>query len=122
VIGRIYEFPENESNIGWIRLDGVDGGDLTLTVLRDGVEQRLTCAYGDWRENRVSPGGTPAQRAAVSGAWVEDDVYVAKILFHETPHHLTVRMRFNDEQVFLDSEYNVTFGPTKLPQLVGKAK
>jgi hypothetical protein len=48
--------------------------------------------------------------------------YVAKICFHETPHHLTLRMRFSGDGLFLDAEYNVAFGPTKLPQLIGRAR
>jgi CubicO group peptidase (beta-lactamase class C family) len=122
VTGMLYQFPKNDSLIESVRLESVDGDVVTLEVRRDGVDQRLISAHGDWRENRFSMGASPAQRAAVSGAWVDEDTYVVKICFHETPHHLTLRMRFSGDELFLDSEYNVAFGPTKLPRLIGRAK
>ncbi|MCL4176127.1 MAG: beta-lactamase family protein [Verrucomicrobia bacterium] len=121
-VGKRYEFPKNDSMIESVRIESVDGGVVTLSVRRDGVEQRLVSAHGDWRENRFSLGATPPQRAAVSGAWVGEDTYVVKICFHETPHHLTLRMRFGGDELLLDAEYNVAFGPTKLPQLIGQVR
>jgi CubicO group peptidase (beta-lactamase class C family) len=122
VIGKHYQFPKNDSMIERLRVESVEAGLMTLSVWRDGVEQRLVSPQGEWRENRFTLGATPPQRAAVSGAWVQEDTYVAKICFHETPHHLTLSMRFSGDELFLDAEYNVAFGPTKLPQLIGQAK
>jgi hypothetical protein len=31
-------------------------------------------------------------------------------------------LKFNDDQVTLDAEANVAFGPTKRPQLIGRAE
>jgi CubicO group peptidase (beta-lactamase class C family) len=121
LIGKLYRFPKNDSMIESIRLESVDGGAVSLSVRRDGADQRLVCTHDDWRENRFSLGATPAQRAAVSGAWVSEDTYVAKICFHETPHHLTLRLRFSGDALYLNAEYNVAFGPTKLPELIGQA-
>ena len=38
-----------------------------------------------------------------------------------TPFYTTMVFRFSGEQLMLDSEHNVAFGPTTLPQLVGQA-
>jgi len=60
------------------------------------------------------------QPVAASGAWTADDTYTAQLSFYETPFVLTLNLKFNDDQLLYDCEYNVNFGPTKQPQLVGK--
>ena len=49
-----------------------------------------------------------------------DDTFTLKLCLYETPFYTTMVFRFNGEQLLLDSENNVAFGPTTLPQLVGE--
>jgi hypothetical protein len=84
-----------------------------------GAEQRLACGRGSWAKGRLAYGGRPEQAVAASGAFTAPDTYVAKIAFVETPFVLTVSLRFAGDQLVYDAEYNVAFGPTKQPQLVG---
>jgi hypothetical protein len=56
---------------------------------------------------------------AASGAWTADDVFTVKLVLCETPFSSTLRFRFDGEKLLLDSEHNVAFGATKLPQLEG---
>ena len=55
-------------------------------------------------------------------AWPADDTCVIKLCAYETPYHTTLTLKFDGDQMMLDSETNVAFGPTKRPQLIGKAE
>ena len=70
-------------------------------------------------------GGEYLQRLAalgISDRYVKqvDGTYTAQLSFYETPFLLTFNLKFSDDQLLYDCEYNVNFGPTKQPQLVGK--
>jgi hypothetical protein len=57
---------------------------------------------------------------AAAGSWTADDTYTVKLCLYETPFYTTLCLRFEGEQLFVDAEHNVAFGPTTLPQLVGR--
>ena len=63
----------------------------------------------------------PEQPAAAGGAWTADDTFTARVCFVETPFVVTVRLKLTADEVRLESESNVGFGPTKEAALVGKA-
>lgn len=77
---------------------------------------------GQWKRGRLTYGGFPEQSVAASGAWTADDTYVAILRFPETPFTATLHLRFEGDRLFYDSEFNVAFGPTKRPQLIGIAR
>jgi hypothetical protein len=58
---------------------------------------------------------------AASGAWTAENVFTVKLAPYETPFYSTLALRFDGDQLLLDTEHNVAFGPTKLQQLVGQA-
>jgi CubicO group peptidase (beta-lactamase class C family) len=123
VIGKLYEFPANESKVESVRIESAEPGEVVIRARREGVEQRIVSGYGAWRKGRMlAAGATPEQAAAVSGAWTAEDTYATRICLYETPHHLIMKLKFDGDQLFLDSEYNVTFGPTQQPQLIGKVR
>jgi hypothetical protein len=97
------------------------GDAVTLVTRLGGVEQRIPCGHGEWRKARLTYGQQVDQPVAASGAWTAPDTYTARIALYETPFMLTLALRFASDQLFLDSEYNVSFGPTKQAQLVGAA-
>ncbi len=128
VSGKLYALPANEDGLEAIGLEA--GAGTTLVVRSDGRDQRLPLGYGEWRRAAsfalTRPGGSLAirgveQKAAASGAWTSDDSYIAKVCFHETPYCTTLGLRFAGDAVVVDQEHNVSFGPTKRPQLVGFA-
>jgi CubicO group peptidase (beta-lactamase class C family) len=123
VSGKKYVFPANRRKLEAITLEsnGKDGA-VTLVARFDGVEQRLTCGRGTWHKGRVAWGTLPLQPAAASGAWTEDDTFMARLCFYETPFTITVSLKFSGEELRYTAEANVGFGPTKEPQLVGKAE
>jgi hypothetical protein len=58
---------------------------------------------------------------AASGAWTADDVFTLKLALYETPYAATLTFQFDGDRLLLDTEYNVSFGPTKQSQLIGRA-
>ncbi|HEY2154910.1 MAG TPA: serine hydrolase, partial [Isosphaeraceae bacterium] len=115
---RKYVFPANERKIESIALEGD-----TIVIRIDGVERRIACGSGSWTKGRVGLGPLlPEQPAAASGAWTGDDTYTARVCFYETPFIVTLGLKFSGDQLLFDSQSNVGFGPTKQPQIVGKAE
>lgn len=128
VSGRTYAFPANDRKLEAISFDG-DGanGCATLVVRLNGVEQRIVCGRGSWQKGRLAWGplawGQLAEQpVAASGAWTADDTFTAKLCFYETPYIITVRLKFSGQELQWNAESNVSFGPTKDPQLTGRVE
>jgi CubicO group peptidase (beta-lactamase class C family) len=119
---RKYVFPANEQKLEAMALERERGQPDRLMVRFGGVEQRIEVGRGEWRKGRLAYGSLPEQAVAASGAWTPEGVYAAKLYFYETPFSLTIGLRFSGKELVYDSEYNVAFGPTKQPQLVGHAE
>jgi len=124
--GRKYLFPANDRKLEAVSLDG-DGanGCTTLVVRLNGVEQRIVCGRGSWQKGRLAWGKLawgqlPEQPVAASGAWTANDTFTAKLCFYETPYIITVRLKFSGQELQWNAESNVSFGPTKDPQLTGR--
>jgi CubicO group peptidase (beta-lactamase class C family)/predicted glycoside hydrolase/deacetylase ChbG (UPF0249 family) len=128
VSGRWYEFPANDRGIQAAALD-FNSASPALVVRAAGGETRTAIGSGSWTKSRdgfingidrfLSVPARPV--VAASGAWTADDVYTVKIVPFESPFYSTMAFRFDGDRLLLDSEHNVAFGPTKLPQLVGQA-
>jgi hypothetical protein len=121
-LGTKYVFAANGSKLEAITLQnhGKDGG-VTLVTRFDGTEQQIECGRGVWKKGKAAWEGLRSQPVAAAGAWTADDTYTAKLCFYETPFTLTLRLKFSGKELHCDSEMNVWFGPTKRPELVGKA-
>jgi CubicO group peptidase (beta-lactamase class C family) len=120
---RKFVFPPNSRKLEAIKLEssGTDGASTIVAQLA-GTQRRLACGNNAWQKGRLAYGALPEQPVAISGAWTADDTFTAKICFYETPFITTARLRFAGDELFFDSEANVGFGPTRQPQLVGKAQ
>ena len=57
---------------------------------------------------------------AASGAWPEKNVLTIKLVACETPFYTTLTLKYEGDQLMFDAKHNVAFGPTDLPQLLGK--
>ena len=72
-------------------------------------------------ESLARPGGNVTGFVSfeytMAGKWLE----TLKLIAPQTPYYSTLTFRFDGERLILDGEYNVSFGPTKLPQLEGRA-
>ena len=125
---RWYELPTNDRDIRAIALDLTPGSPALLVRTAAG-ESRTPMGIGSWVR---SPSGfangidgflsVPARpKIAASGAWTADSVFTLKLIAPETPFYSTLSFRFARERLLLDTEYNVSFGPTRLPVLEGRA-
>jgi hypothetical protein len=127
-LNRKFAFPANDQKFESIALSSQDAGKTIALVARiDGKDISIPCGYHEWRKGR-SPlfGGRLAQFTdepmAGTFAWLADDTCSIKFCAYETPFHNTFNLKFDADQITLDSEANVAFGPTKRPQLIGKAE
>ncbi len=122
VFGRKYRFPSNDRKLEAIALEDDGGGDVTLVGRVEGGERRIPIGRGAWRKGRTTWGRLPEQPVAAAGAWSEDGTFTAQLCFYETPFIITLRLKFSGDEVRLASEANVGFGPTREPELEGKAE
>lgn len=130
VHGRTFVFPANEQGIEAIRLSAPDPGGWTLTRTLGGTAHEIRCGHGRWLKGEGPLGSAPAGALgpapqgplAASAAWTGGDTFTVKLCAYGTPFYTALRLRFEGDRVFLDAENNVGFGPTKRPQLVGRAE
>lgn len=128
VLGRKFVFPENEAKLENLILTSTDAGKtLTVTARMIGKELSVPCGYREWKASRAplfagSLAQFPDEPVAGTFAWPQADTCVIKLCAFETPYHTMVTLKFAGDTVALESETNVAFGPTKRPQIVGKAE
>ncbi len=129
VSGKKFFLPNNDQGIEFVTLQfNSDGAALVFRT--SSGESRINCGASGWRKGQISSASgltgnlvaPTEQPAAASGAWTSDDTYTMKLCLYETPFYITYVFRFNGDRLFFDCEYNVAFGPTKLPQLTGYAR
>lgn len=128
VLNRKFVFPANDQKLESVSLDSTDGGKtLRLSIHTDGQVMNLPAGFQAWRKGRAPfPAGRlaafPDEPVAGTFAWVSDDTVLVKVCAYETPFNVTYRLQFEGDQLTLDAEANVAFGPTKRPTLIGKAE
>jgi CubicO group peptidase (beta-lactamase class C family) len=121
VWGRSFAFPANPAGIDDLRLERGEGNAAHLVISRrEGGDQRIACGHGAWVKGRARLGPAPERPMLARGAWTGENVYAARLCFHETPFCTNVKLEFVEGGVSLDIETNVGFGNTKIPPLVGK--
>jgi lysophospholipase L1-like esterase len=117
-LGKTYYFPQNRAKLESIRLERQE--ETTSWVAQiDGKERCLAFRPAVWQKSRVAWGLFPEQPGATTGAWTSKDTFTAKICYYETPFILTMRLAFSGDEVRLNAETSVGFGPTKQAELVG---
>ena len=122
VAGKVFKFPTNDRKLESIVLEDEKDGERALVAKFDGTERRIVCGKDGWAKGRAAWGRLPEQPAAAAGAWTAADTFTAKVCFTETPFVLTVRLKFSGDEVRVEPELNVSFGPTKETPLTGKAE
>ncbi|MBN1312322.1 MAG: beta-lactamase family protein [Anaerolineae bacterium] len=135
--GRTYAFEPNDETLHSLSFDfsshnakPAQSCTLTYRLLGGGKRRgthRLTCGYCTWADGVAAfdahvPGRVtmPQLRAAASGAWTAVDTFMIKLCQVETPFIATITCRFADDRLFFDLKFNVGFGPTERPQLIGR--
>jgi CubicO group peptidase (beta-lactamase class C family) len=117
---KTFKFPANDSKIESLALERLKDGATTLALMVDGKKQTILCGAGKWERQPIAWGRLAEQPAAAAGAWTAEDTFTAKLCFRETPFVLTLRIKFGENEVRLQPEMNVSFGPPKDATLIGK--
>lgn len=126
-VGHTFVFPTNDQKLERVTLESGDAGQhLTLSLQRDGKKMSFVAGSLDWAMTRsMYPAGFlamfPDEPVAGRFAWSSDNTCVFKVCAVETPFQATYQLRFEGDQVSVESEANVGFGPTKRPAVTGKA-
>jgi hypothetical protein len=128
VSGKWFAFPKNDRDIEAVSFD-FNSSTPVLNVRTTGREIRTPIGIGSWRKtpNAFTNGidkflTVPTQPlVAVSGAWSANDVFNVKLVLYQTPYYSALTFKFDGDRLLFDAEHNVSFGPRKLPQLVGQA-
>ncbi|MGZ8898608.1 MAG: serine hydrolase domain-containing protein [Limisphaerales bacterium] len=125
---RQYRFPENRKKLETISLQKNPDGSTTIVAKIDGVESRIICGRGEWKKTEALwntgplTGGSKVHRIAASGGWTADDAFTAKLCFYETPFVHRLTLKFSGDELRVNNEANVGFGPAKEPELIGRAE
>jgi hypothetical protein len=128
VSGRSYVLAQNDRGLRTIALDFA-GSSAELTVRTVDGLTKTPVGLGSWVRSEGFANGidrflaVPARpRMAASGAWTADDTFTVKLVAYETPFYATLALKFSGDELRLDSRYNVAFGPTTRPALLGRAE
>lgn len=127
ISGKWFEFPENDRGIKAVSLD-LTADSPTFTVRTAAGEIKTQLGFGSWQKTRSGfasgmdrfisvPENT---LIAASGAWDEKNVLTIKLVACETPFYATLTLKYEGDRLLFDTKHNVAFGPTDLPQLLGK--
>ncbi len=127
ISGQTYHFAPNHLQLDSFQLDFTknvfsyrlagDGRRRSLHHLEFGIETWVEGA--DSLHSTLARPNVAPQKVAASGVWVADDTFRLTLCQYESPFIFTLDFRFSGQQVFLDSQVNVDFGPLDAPQLVG---
>jgi CubicO group peptidase (beta-lactamase class C family) len=126
VSGKRYRFPDSELGI---RVAGVSfSGDTPRIQFEDGDGKHdIACGFGHWVRGRTfyqkriaNQSDTSEQGIAGSCGWADDNTFVAKLVFHQTPYTMTHRFLFDGDKLSIDTQHNVRWGDTQRPRISGK--
>ena len=129
VSGKWFEVTENDRDVRALSFD-FNSPNPNLAIRTGAGEIRLPFGINSWVNSRgtftngldrfLSVPANPM--VAASGTWSAENTFTLKIVLYETPFYSTVNFKFDGDNLIIDSEQNVAFGPTKMTQLVGKAR
>lgn len=128
IVNRKFTFPPNSSKLESLRLTSSDSGKTIIVNARvNGHDLEIPYEYREWKSSRGpfvagSFARFPDEPLAGTFAWRDDNTLITKLCAIETPFHLMTNFKFDGDQVTIDSAFNVSFGPTKVPELVGHSE
>ena len=121
LVARRFRFAENPAGVSMISIEpGAGDAADALVIESHGRQQRIPCGHDGWQASDVAWAGMHPGPAAVA-AGSDGEAAVVRICFVETPFVATLRLVPDGDELKLGGGMNVGFGPTKLPEIVGKA-
>jgi CubicO group peptidase (beta-lactamase class C family) len=120
VSGKTYRVETNDEKIQSVTLT-FDGIRCRLTLRDEKGERTLTSRNDAWvKGTTLMADNRPPGKVATRGAWTNEDTYVMKLCFYESPFVQTFTCQFEGDKLTLSRKMNVSFGPTDLPKLTGR--
>lgn len=119
VSGRTYPVAANDDGIEAIGFRFEDG-DCLITIHNDRGVQQIPCGYGRWLRGAASVETAEPAPVAASGAWKDEQTYVAQLWWCDTSVGRTLTCRFEGDRLLVEQEANVSFGPTARSDLKGQ--
>lgn len=118
ISGKTYFMEPNGLAIKSITFNFDASPDL-ITINSEETEQSFSVGYEAMEFGSMISSQLVSREIAVSGAWESPDKYNVKIIYFETPHKVEYTFQFREDKLILDTDLNVSFGPTSLEQLKG---
>ncbi|MDB5121532.1 MAG: class beta-lactamase-related serine hydrolase [Sphingobacteriales bacterium] len=125
VSGNTYLLENNEFGLKSITFSFDKKITNMLFATNNGNEEILS-ETGKWKLQETSIIGTippsTTKKIAVSSGWVSDDTFGLTIRYTESESMIKLRFKFEGNELTVDGDRNVNFGPTKLPIIKGSIK
>jgi CubicO group peptidase (beta-lactamase class C family) len=118
ISGKMYNIHQENSEYSAISFD-LASDNKTISMWINGEEQEAPVGYGEMLTGEMVIPGFGKTTVGTSGAWTSENTYRVFMYHVESPHAIFYTFTFNGNEVAIDSEYNVTFGPAARPQVVG---
>ncbi|KAA3640460.1 MAG: class C beta-lactamase-related serine hydrolase [Bacteroidetes bacterium] len=96
--------------------------EKSITFNTMGDNYKIPVGIGEYRKGYFDFPQVGRQSVATSAGWIENDALQLMFFLDETPYGITAKVTFNGDQMKMEREFNVFFGPTKQRSLVGKAR
>ncbi|HEY6243097.1 MAG TPA: serine hydrolase [Pyrinomonadaceae bacterium] len=129
VSGKWFEVSANDRDVRALSFD-FNSPTPNVAIRTGAGETRLPFGIDSWVKSRgtftngldrfLSVPANPM--IAATGTWSAENTFTLKIVLYETPFYSTVNFKFDGDNLVIDSEQNVAFGPTKMAPVVGKVR
>jgi CubicO group peptidase (beta-lactamase class C family) len=117
--GKTYKLEGNDLKLESVALEFGDGGG-TLAVRDERGAHALPVGRGAWLEGATDGRGRGEEPVAASGAWTADDTYEVRACHTTDAVGRVYRFRFAGDELRLDVEPNVSWGPATVTTITGR--
>jgi len=121
ISGKTYILEENYTGIKSIFF-ALSGADKSITLTNDAGPQQVMPGFDIQKKGSIAFPQFGQQVIASSGAWTAPDNYCLRMCLYQTPYYFTMNFTFKGNEVTVNSEMNVSFGPAGNPAIKGVAR
>lgn len=129
IAGRVFRFEANETSLETLELvRGRELGEWSLNLQMQGERVEIPCGVGRWRTAENLAGLLLAEvgdfrHEAVAGSlgFAGEGGCTIRVVLYDTPFSVTFRLRLDGDELVVEGERQVSFGPLKWPVLRGRS-
>ncbi len=118
ISGKTYLLAQNDLKVQSVSITFNATGSH-LVVCDERGEHQVNAGYGTWLRGQTDLFEHGGPKVAASGAWTSEDVYELRMCLYESEFCPTFTFHFAKDELQLQVEGNVSFGPTSFPTLTG---